>query len=110
MFHMLTCFDLKPGVLLEEFEQALAVYTAHMHGLDLVESNGPIGLRQSDTIMDTDDEREQNYFVIMHFRDRVQTDNAIAYIKTHSEPGDSIHKEVYSKVQNQIFRCWQDIR
>lgn len=109
MFHMLTCIDLKPGEPLEEFEQSLVGYTAHMHGLDLVESNGPIGLRQNDTIMDTDDERKQNYFVIMHFRDRAQSDNAVAYIKTHSESGDSIHKKVYSKVQNLIFICWQDI-
>jgi uncharacterized protein YrzB (UPF0473 family) len=106
---MLTCFDLKPGILLEEFKQSLEGYTAHMHELDLVENNGPIGLRQSDTIMDTDDERKQEYFVLMNFRDREQSDNAVDYIKLHQEPGDTIHKGVYSKVQNQIFICWQDI-
>jgi len=109
MFHMLTCFDLKPGIILEEFQQSLAEYTTHMHELDLVESKGPIGLRQSDTVLDTDDERKQNYFVIMHFRDREQSDNAVDYIKLHQEPGDTIHKGVYSKVQNPIFICWQDI-
>ncbi len=57
---MLTCFDLKPEFSIEEFEQSLADYTEHMHKLDLIESNGPIGLRQSDTIMDTDDERKQS--------------------------------------------------
>ena len=109
MFHMLTCFDLKPGILLEEFQHSLEGYTAHMHELDLVENNGPIGLRQSDTIMDTDDERKQEYFVLMNFRDRQQSDNAVDYIKLHQKPGDTIHKGVYSKVQNQIFICWQDI-
>jgi len=109
MFQMLTCFDLKPGVLLENFEKSLAEYTAFMNGLDLVKSTGPIGLRQSDTIMDTDDERNHQYFVIMYFRDRAQCDNAVGYIKTHKEPGNSIHMEVYSKVENQIFICWQDI-
>ena len=109
MFHMLTCFDLKPDILLEEFQQSLEEYTVHMQGLNLVESHGPIGLRQSDTIMDTDNERKHNYFMIMHFRDREQSDNAVAYIKSHEEPGDTIHKNVYSKVQNLIFICWQDI-
>ena len=106
---MLTCFDLKPGVLLEEFEQSLADYTAHMQKLGLVEGNGPIGQRQSDTILDTDDERKQNYFMLMHFRDREQSDNAVDYIYSHQEPGDSIHKNVYAKVHNLVFICWQDI-
>lgn len=109
MFHMLSCFDLKPEYSLEEFQQSLADYTEHMHTLDLVESKSPIGLRQSDTIMDTDDERQQNYFMLMNFRDRAQSDKAVDYIKTHQEPGDSIHKKVYSKVHNLIFICWQDI-
>ncbi|MDA9983332.1 hypothetical protein N9H39_11555 [Gammaproteobacteria bacterium] len=109
MFQMLTCFDLKPGVPLARFEQSLAEYTAYMHELDLVNSTGPIGLRQSDTIMDTDDKRKHQYFVIMYFRDRIQCDYAVDYIKAHKEPGNSIHKEVYSKVENQIFICWQDI-
>ncbi len=108
MFQMLTCFDLKPEFSIEEFEQSLADYTEHMHKLDLIESNGPIGLRQSDTIMDTDDERNHQYFVLMNFRDKAQSDKAIDYIKTHQEPGDSIHKKVYSKVQNPIFICWQN--
>ena len=109
MFQMLTCFDLKPEISLADFQQSLIEYTAYMHGLDLVDSNGPIGLRQSDTIMDTDDERNHSYFMIMYFRDREQCDNAVTYIEAHKEPGDSIHKELYSKVQNPIFICWQDI-
>ena len=109
MFHMLSCFDLKPDFTLEEFQQSLDDYTEHMHELDLVEGKGPIGLRHSDTIMDTDDERTQHYFMLMHFRDRAQSDQAVDYIQTHQEPGASIHKQVYSKVQNLIFICWQDI-
>ena len=56
---MLTCFDLKPKHSITEFQKSLINYTAHMHELDLVESHSPIGLRQSDTILDTDDERKQ---------------------------------------------------
>ena len=106
---MLSCFDLKPEFTLEDFQQSLDDYTEHMRGLDLVEGKGPIGVRHSDTIMDTDDERTQNHFMLMHFQDRAQSDKAVDYIKSHQEPGASIHKQVYSKVQNLIFICWQDI-
>ncbi len=108
MFHMLTCFDLRPGIELGAFRQALADYTAHLQELDLVESSSPIGRRQADTILDTDGERDQQYFTIMTFQDRAQADAAVDYIKAHTEPGHSIHDAVYSKVQGQIFICWQD--
>ncbi len=109
MFHMLTCFDLKPDIEIGTFGEALAGYTVHLQELDLVASNGPIGRRQSDTILDTDGERHHQYFVTMSFRDRAQADAAVDYIKAHAEPGHSIHHAVYSKVQNQIFICWQDM-
>jgi len=106
---MLTCFDLKPKHSIKEFQKSLAYYTAHMHELDLVESHSPVGLRQSDTILDTDDERKQKYFMIMHFRDREQSDNAVAYIKNIEEPSKSLHTNAYSKTQNLIFISWEDI-
>ena len=106
---MLTCFDLKPKHSIKEFQKSLAYYTDHMHELDLVESHSPIGLRQSDTILDTDDERKQKYFMIMHFRDREQSDNAVAYIKNLEEPSKSLHTNTYSKTQNLIFISWEDI-
>ena len=106
---MLTCFDLKPKHSIKEFQKSLAHYTSHMHKLDLVESHSPIGLRQSDTILDTDDERKQKYFMIMHFRDREQSDNAVAYIKNLEEPAKSLHTNAYSKTQNLIFISWEDI-
>ena len=70
MFHMLTCFDLKPGHSIQEFKQSLAKYTKHMNELGLVEGSSSIGLRQSDSILDTDKERKQEHFVIMYFQDR----------------------------------------
>ena len=109
MFHMLTCFDLKPEFTLDDFQVSLDDYTEHMRSLDLVVDRGPIGKRESDTIMDTDNEREHDYFMIMNFRNRAQSDKAVDYILEHKEPGDSIHKGVYSKVNNLIFICWQDV-
>jgi len=40
MFHMLSYFDLKSGVSLEEFKEALLQFDLHLQGLDFVESNG----------------------------------------------------------------------
>jgi hypothetical protein len=108
MFHMLSCFNLRPGTELGALREALVKYTAHMQGLDLVVSNSPVGERQSDTSMDTDSERQHRYFTTTIFRDRAQVDAAYDYIKAHTEPGYAIHQAVYSKVQDPIFICWQD--
>ena len=106
---MLTCFDLKPKHSITEFQKSLTDYTAHMHELDLVESHSPIGLRQSDTILDTDDERKQKYFMIMQFRDREQYDKAVAYIKNFEEPAKSLHTNAYSKTKKLTYISWEDI-
>jgi hypothetical protein len=109
MFHMLTCFNLKPDYTIDDFRQSVTDLTKHMQELDLVHSAGSIGRRQSDTIMDTDSERNHEYFFIMSFRDRAQCDKAVDYLLPHEEPGESIHKKVYSKVRDQIFICWEDL-
>jgi hypothetical protein len=109
MFHMLTCFNLKPEVEIGEFRAAYMDFVEHMRGIDLVEGTGPIGLRQSDTNMDSDSERDHQYFVIMSFRDRAQVDAAYAKLVPHEEPEESAHWAVYSKVQDQIFICWEDL-
>ena len=109
MFHMLSCFNLKAGITIDDFRCALVDYTTHLQALDLVDSTGHIGRRQSDTIMDTDDERDHQYFVTMSFRDRAQCDRSVDYIKAHQQPGDSIHREVYSKVADPVFICWEDL-
>ena len=109
MFHMLTCFNLKPEITLDEIRQSLAEFTEHMKQVDLVHSTGPIGRRQRDTIMDTDSERDHDYFFITSFRDRAQCDRAVEYILPHKEPGESRHTAVFSKVRDQIFICWEDV-
>ena len=109
MFHMLSCFDLDPDVDFAAFRQAYQDFLAEMRDLDLVVSSGPIGARQSDTPMDTDAEREHDYFVIMNFRDRAQVDAAYAHIESHREPGKTAHHSVYGQVRNPVFICWQDI-
>ncbi len=109
MFRMLTCFNLKPGVEIEEFRNAFEGFVDHMRGIGLVEGASPIGKRQSDTIMDTDDERDHEYFVVMWFVDRAQSDAAVELMIKHEDPSESAHKEVYSRATDMIFICWQDI-
>lgn len=109
MFHMLSCFNLKPGEKVETFCRAYEDFTACMKSLDLAIGSSPVGRRQSDTPMDTDEERDHKYFAIMSFRDRAQVDAAYAYIMRHVEPGESSHNAVYSRVDNPVFICWQDL-
>ena len=109
MFHMLTCFNLKSEITVDEFQQSVAAFTAHLLDIELIHSTGPVGRRQTDTIMDTDSERDHEYFFITSFRDRAQCDRAIDYILPHDEPSESIHTAVYSKIKDQIFICWEDV-
>ena len=109
MFHMLTCFDLKADFKIGDFRAAYAEFVEHMKALDLVDHTGTVGQRQSNTILDTDGERDHQYFVTLSFRDRAQSDTAVAQILRNDEPTISIHKAVYSKVENPVFICWQDM-
>lgn len=106
---MLTCFDLDPDVGIGAFRAAYLDFVAHMRRIDLVEGTGPIGRRQSDTPMDTDGERNHQYFVVMTFRDRAQVDAAYAQFLLRQEPTQSVHHAVQAMMRNPIFMCWQDI-
>ncbi len=109
MFHMLSCFDLNPGEDIETFQSAYTAFVDEMQTIGLVEGTGAIGRRQNDTPMDTDDERNHEYFVVMSFRDREQVDAAYAHIKQHVGPSDAAHEGVYTRVLNPVFICWQDL-
>jgi hypothetical protein len=50
MFYMLTCFDLKPEVTIEEFGLSIEPYAQHMKEKNLALSMGPIGQRQREII------------------------------------------------------------
>lgn len=109
MFHMLTCFDLKPGCSIKAFSQSRDDFVVHMQALDLLSISGPVGRRQRHPVMDTDAERDHEYFFVMSFRDREQCDRAVAYIEPGDEPADSIHKQMYEKITDPVFICWEDI-
>lgn len=109
MFHMLSCFNLGPGEDIETFRRDYSAFVDEMKKLDLAETSGPIGRRQDDTPMDTDDERDHEYFVVMSFRDRAQVDAAYAHIEQHFGPGDAAHDRVHTRVADPVFICWQDL-
>ena len=109
MFHMLSCFNLKPGEDIAIFATAYGEFVESMRVLDLVIETGPIGRRQNDTPMDTDDERDHEFFVVMSFRDRAQVDAAYAHIESHFGPGDAAHDAVHTRVTEAVFICWQDL-
>ena len=90
MFHMLVCFDLKPGVVIDEFRNSVGGSPSICEASISRLASAPIGARQSDTPLDTDRERSHQYFVTMSFRDRQQSDLAYQYLKEHIEPGHSI--------------------
>lgn len=109
MFHMLSCFNLRDGEDLAAFRRAYAEFAASMKRAGLIEGSGPIGRRQSGTPMDTDNERDHAYFVIMSFTDRDQVDAAYAHIMRLVEPSASSHHGVYRRVEDPVFICWQDL-
>ena len=109
MFHMLTCFNLGPDDTIDDFRAALEKFYDLMREEDLLHGAGPVGRRQSNTIMDTDDERDHEYFFITTFRDRAQCDRAVEYIMPHDKPGDADHITMYAMVRDPVFICWEDL-
>ncbi|MDH3763500.1 MAG: hypothetical protein OEU50_21200 [Gammaproteobacteria bacterium] len=109
VFHMLSCFDLKPGEDIETFRGAYLALVEKLKNIGLVETSGAIGRRQSDTPMDTDDERRHQYFALMSFRNRAQVDAAYAHIMKHEAASDEAHDGVYTRVLDPVFICWQDL-
>lgn len=109
MFHFLSCFNLKESTSVEEFESSLRALHAHLHEIDLLQETGPIGRRVRHPVMDTDEERDYEYYFVMSFRDRAQCDASVEYIQAHKEPGLGIHDAVNNKIADAVFICWEDV-
>ena len=109
MFQMLSCFDLKEGVTIEAFKDSLNQFTELMQEMDLVDSIGMLCQRQKHPIMDTDTERDQQYYFMMNFRNRAQCDLAVEQIKLKKEPGETFHNSIISKISNEVFICWEEV-
>lgn len=110
MFHMLSCFNLQEGVSAGALDKALKVFAAVMQEKQLLVSVSPIGHRDSDTEMDTDEERAHEYFYIMSFEDKKQCDDAYDFIDNPTKEALAAHMTVVSKIQDNIHICWEDIQ
>jgi len=108
MYQFISCIKLKPGVTVDDFRESLGQFTAHMMAEDLVVSVSHLGRRDRHPVMDTDEERDHEYFFTMAFRDRAHCDRAVEYIYSHSEPGHTIHETLYAKVVDPVFFCWDE--
>ena len=109
MFHMLSCFDLGKETSINGFQASLTAFKHYMHEKDLFCTVGELGRRCSDTPMDTDAERDLEYYFIMTFHNRTQCDAAYDFIDNDSASHIS-HTDVISKVKNAVFICWEDIQ
>lgn len=109
MIHMLSAFDLKPGESLPTFRAAYTEFLADLETAGIIAAAGPIGQRVSDTPMDTDEENARQLFSILSFHDRAQLDAAYAHISARAAPGTSSHLDMYRRITDSVFTCWQDM-
>ena len=108
MFHMLTSFKLKEDATLDAFRSALDQLTRELQSKEVLESTGPIGLRQRHPVMDTED-RDHDYYFIMSFKDREQCDRSVELIYELGAHEDPAHVATYDKIADAVFVCWEDI-
>ena len=106
MLHMHTSFDLAQGIGIEEFGSSLDVFSEMMIAKGLVVETGPIAKRCKHPIMDTDEQRNHQYFFVMSFADRAQCDAAVEHIQSADSKSDPVHKAVYKNIVDPIFTCW----
>ena len=109
MIHMLSRFDLKPGVDLQAFQSSYKVFCEEMQAEGLLVETGEIGRRVSDTPMDTDTDQAPEYYSVMSFRDRQQLDAAYAYIEGLRTQNKADHVIVSGAVLGPVFTCWRDL-
>ena len=109
MFRMLSCFDVKPRVSETDYNALMQDLAKHLTELDPIEGIGVFGKRETDTSLDADEERHQQYLLMISVRDKVQSDRAIDYIESLQEPGTSLHINMFKKITNPMFVCWEDL-
>lgn len=108
MITMLSCFNLREGIDVETFRTLYAEFVATMEQSEMILSAGPLGRRERDTPMDTDEDRDHAFFSLMTFADRAQLDASYAYILERSAPGRAVHDGMFRWVKDPIFICWRD--
>jgi len=106
--HMLSCFNLREKIEIEIFLNSLLLLEEHLKKKNLLESVSSISKRHRHPIMDTD-KTDFQYFFIMRFKDLVQMEESVKYISDETEPGLSLHQNVWKKIETYNFNCWEDL-
>ncbi len=109
MLHMVGCFHLDSTSVIELIREDYQRYVSHLKSIDLIVKSGPIGRRHANTPMDTDKERDYEYFILMTFRNRAQMDAAYTHIQNKAEPAVDLHLQFMKNVKDPVFFCWEDI-
>ena len=108
MIHMLSAFDLNDGEDPTVFESAYSAFLSDLRAEGMIATAGPVGRRMSDTPMDTDRTRAHQFFSVMSFEDRAQLDAAYEQIAKRLSGATQTHRDVFSRVKDAVFTCWQD--
>ena len=108
MYQFISCINLKSGVSADEFRQSLEAFKQYLLGENLVVCVSALGRRDKHPVMDTDEERDHEYFFTMSFENRAQCDRAVKHIYAHAEPGNTIHETLYAKIVDPVFFCWDE--
>lgn len=108
MLHMYSSFNLRAGACLDDYRAAVAEFSDLMKAKDLLVDTGPILTRCRHPIMDTDEQRDHEYFFVMTFRDRKQCDAAVEHIKTVNPESDALHRAIQDDIVDPVFTCWME--
>ena len=105
---MMSSFNLKPNITVQDFETCLNAFARHMQSMSLIESVGKLCVRESNTPMDTDAERNQGFWFLTEFQDKDQCDRSYEYILQAEDYSKELHNDVYHKVTDAMFVCFSD--
>ena len=105
MYRMLTCFNLADGVTIAEFDALLRRFSNELVGAGLLVSTGPIGNRHRHPVMDTDADRDHEYFFEMCFHDLAQCDEAVNRFQDRDGHPDADHVTLHTMVKAPVLLC-----
>lgn len=109
MLHLLTQFRLRDEVPIKVFQERLRKMTRQLSELGLIDETGPVCRRFSDTIMDTDDERDHAFHFRMVFSDHDQCRAAIEYMYRKQGEGTELHGQLQSMIADPVFTFWEEL-
>ena len=108
MFYMHSSFNLREDETIDEFRTCLDLFSLKLIEDELLVSITPIKKRYHHPVMDTD-KTNFEYFFTMKFKNEDQLERSVKYIFGESEPGLTLHQNVWRKIEQYNFICWQDI-